>query len=500
MSVEQRNTHAGDGSELDLAGQPSRHRRMAGLVLGIGVFALLLLVPPPAGLAIAPWRVAAVAALLAVFWLTEAVPISVTALLPIVLFPTLGVSNVASATAPYADPIVFLFMGGFVIGLAIERWNLHRRIALTVLSHVGAREDLQIGGFMIATAALSMWVSNTATVALMLPVALSIVPRVSGGALEPSKRNFATALMLGVAYGASCGGITTLIGTPPNAFLAGFMRSTYDVEIGFAQWLWLGVPIGVVMLIVTWVLLTRVLFDVGTAELPQARAAIRDQLRAMGPASVAEKRVAVVFGLAALLWIMRPLVSGWLPALQLSDTTIAITAALAFFFVPNGLERDRYLLTWEYAERLPWGVLLLFGGGLSLANAVASSGLAEWIGGELVALDKLPVIVVILAVTVLIVFLTELTSNIATASTFLPIVAALAVGLDQPPLLFAIPAVLAASFAFMLPVATPPNAIVFGSGYVTIPQMVRAGLWLNLIGVIVIIAAVYLFLGPVFGV
>jgi sodium-dependent dicarboxylate transporter 2/3/5 len=485
-------------SELD--GQPSRRRRLIGLALGIGVFALLLLLPPPDGLAAAPWRVAAVAALLAIFWLTEAVPISVTALLPIVLFPTLGVSNVAAATAPYADPIVFLFMGGFVIGLAIERWNLHRRIALTVLSRVGAREDLQIGGFMIATAALSMWVSNTATVALMLPVALSIVPRGADGALEPSKRNFATALMLGVAYGASCGGITTLIGTPPNALLAGFMRSTYDVEIGFAQWLWLGVPIGVVMLGATWWLLTRPLFAVGRAELPAARAAIREQLRAMGSASSAEKRVAVVFGLTALLWILRPLLAGWAPSLQLSDTTIAIAAALAFFFIPNGIDKGHYLLTWEYAERLPWGVLLLFGGGLSLANAVADSGLAEWIGGELGALENLPVVLLVLAVTVLIIFLTELTSNIATAATFLPVVAALAVSLDQPPLLLAIPAVLAASCAFMLPVATPPNAIVFGSGFVTIPQMVRAGLWLNLIGVVVIITFVYLLLGPVFGV
>jgi sodium-dependent dicarboxylate transporter 2/3/5 len=503
--VEQRNTSTADGGDRgtlpsDLDEQPSRARRLMGLALGIGVFTLLLLLPPPDGLALAPWRVAAVAALLAIFWLTEAVPIAVTALLPIVLFPTLGVVNVGAATAPYGDPIVFLFLGGFVIGLAIERWGLHRRIALTVLSRVGAREDLQIGGFMVATAGLSMWVSNTATVALMLPVALSIVPRDAAGRLDPSKRNFATALMLGVAYGASCGGITTLIGTPPNAFLAGFMGSTYGVEIGFAQWLWIGVPIGLTMLVFTWWLLTRVLFSVGRAELPEARAAIREQLRAMGPASVAEKRVAMVFGSTALLWIMRPLLSGWLPQLQLSDTTIAITAALAFFFIPNGVAKDCYLLTWKYVERLPWGVLLLFGGGLSLASAVADSGLASWLGDELAALENMPVVLVLLAVTVLIIFLTELTSNIATAATFLPVVTALAVSLGQPPLLFAIPAVLAASFAFMLPVATPPNAIVFGSGFVTIPQMVRAGLWLNLFGIVVIMTAVYSLAGPVFGI
>ena len=484
----------------DLDEQPSRRRRLAGLLIGIAMFVALLALPPPDGLAVAPWRVAAVASLLAIFWLTEAVPIAVTALLPVVLFPTLGVQSVSAATAPYGDPIVFLFLGGFVIALAIERWNLHRRIALTVLSYVGAREDRQIAGFMIATGGLSMWVSNTATVALMLPVALAIVPRDERGALDPAKRSFATALMLSVAYGASCGGLMTLIGTPPNALLAGFMRSTYDVDIGFGQWLAIGIPVGLVMGVFTWWLLTRALYSIGRAELPGARAAIGAQLAAMGRATVAEKRVALVFATTALLWIFRPLLAGAVPQLQLSDTTIAIAASLAFFFIPNGMERDRYLLTWQYVERLPWGVLLLFGGGLSLANAVADSGLAAWIGSELSGLQALPVVVLVLAVTVLLVFLTELTSNTATAATFLPVVAALAVSLGQSPLLFAVPAVLGVSLAFMLPVATPPNAIVFGSGFVTIPQMVWAGLWLNLFGIVVIMAAVYSLLGPVFGI
>jgi len=438
--------------------------------------------------------------LLAILWLTEAAPIAVTALVPIVAFPTLGVTSVDEATAPYANPIVFLFLGGFIIALGIERWNLHRRIALTVLSKVGAREDLQIAGFMVATAGLSMWVSNTATVALMLPVALSIVPRRLDGSLEPGKNSFATALMLSVAYGASCGGIATLIGTPPNALLAGFMQETYGIQIGFAQWMLLGVPVSLTMLLVTWLLLTRWLFPIGREELPGSRKIIREQLQALGPASRAEKRVAVIFAMTATLWIFRPLLSGLFPVLQLSDTTIAIAAALALFLLPNGMEKGQKLLTWEYAERLPWGVLLLFGGGLSLAAAVADSGLAEWIGSELRGLGGMPVWVLVLAVTTLLIFLTELTSNIATAATFLPLVAALAVSLGQPPLLLAIPAVLGASFAFMLPVATPPNAIVFASGYITIPQMVKAGFWLNLIGIAVIIGAVYLLMGPVFGV
>jgi sodium-dependent dicarboxylate transporter 2/3/5 len=480
--------------------EPSRRRRLIGLALGIAVCLTLLALPPPEGLALSGWRTAAVAALLAIFWLTEAAPISVTALLPIVLFPMLGIAPLGATTAPYANEIVFLFMGGFIIALAIERWGLHRRIALTVLSKVGAREDLQIGGFMIATAALSMWVSNTATVALMLPVALSIVPRGTDDELGEDKRQFAVALMLGVAYGASCGGIATLIGTPPNAFLAGFMSETYSVEIGFAQWMLLGVPLSLLMLLLTWLLLTRWLFPVGRHELPGARDEIRSQLRALGPASVAEKRVAVVFALTALLWITRPLIAKAAPSFAISDTAIAMAAALSFFFVPNGREKGRFLLTWEYAERLPWGVLLLFGGGLTLAAAVASTGLAEWLGRELGALQGWPVIMLVIAVTALITFLTELTSNIATSATFLPIVAALGVSLGQPPLFLAVPAVLAASFAFMLPVATPPNAIVFASGFLTIPQMVRAGIWLNIVSVIVIVTFVYLFINLLFAV
>jgi sodium-dependent dicarboxylate transporter 2/3/5 len=497
-------THIEDGTAQPYIGEsevePGRRRRLVGLALGLALFGLMLLLPPPAGLELAPWRVAAVAILMATWWLTEAVPISATALVPLVTFPTLGVAPIDDVAAPYADPLVFLFLGGFLIALAIERWNLHRRIALTVLSGVGAREDLQIGGFMLATAAISMWVSNTATAVMMLPVALSIVPKRADGTLEPGKERFVVALLLGVAYGASIGGVATLIGTPPNALLAAFMRQNYDIEIGQLQWMLLGVPVSAVMLVITWLLLTRVIYPVARTELRGAREAIRKQLHDMGPASRAEKRVAIVFGLTALAWITRPLLNRLFPALQLSDTTIALTGALLLFLIPNGLERGRFLLTWKQAEKLPWGVLLLFGGGLSLADSVAGSGLAVWIGLQLQGLEGVPPIVLVLAVTVLIIFLTELTSNLATAATFLPVVAALAATLDAPPLLLTIPTVLAASFAFMLPVATPPNAIVFGSGYLTVPQMARAGLWLNLVGIVVIIVMLYLLMRPVFGV
>ena len=480
--------------------EPSRRRRNIGLALGVTSFVLMLLLPPPDGLELVPWRVAAVAVLMAVFWLSEAIPISATALLPLPLFTMLGVAPIDDVAAPYANPLIFLFLGGFLIALAIERWNLHRRIALTVLSGVGAREDLQIGGFMIATAGLSMWVSNTATAVMMLPVALSVVPRDVNGDVEPEKREFAAALLLSVAYGASIGGIATLIGTPPNALLAGFMLENYEVEIGFGQWMLLGLPVSMVMLVLTWLMLTRRLFKVGRHEVAGARTAIWQALHDMGPASRAEKRVAIVFGMTALLWISRPLLSRWFPGLELSDTTIALAGALSLFVIPNGFKRGEFLLTWEQAERLPWGVLLLFGGGLSLAAAVSDSGLASWIGGELVGLQGWPVIVLVLTVTVLIIFLTELTSNLATSATFLPVVAALAVSLERDPLLLAIPAVLAASCAFMLPVATPPNAIVFGSGQITIPQMAKAGIWLNLIGIVVVVSLVYLLMGVVFGV
>jgi sodium-dependent dicarboxylate transporter 2/3/5 len=478
----------------------SARRRIVGRILAAVAFAVMLWLPPPDGLELVAWRVAAVAVLLAILWLSEAIPVAATALLPLVLFPLLGVAPIAAAAAPYANPIVFLFLGGFIIGLAIERCNLHRRIALNVLLRVGAREDLQIGGFMFATACLSMWVSNTATAVMMLPVALSIIPHQQNGEIEHGKTAFAAALLLSVAYAANIGGISTLIGTPPNALLAAFMLETYDVQIGFAQWMQIGLPLAAVMLVICWWLLTRVLYDVNLRELPGARDAIRTALADMGPASAAEKRVAVVFAITAGLWIARPLIAAQWPDLMLSDTTIAIGGALLMFLIPSGQGGGDALMTWRYAERLPWGVLLLFGGGLSLADAVADSGLAQGIGNALAGLGTLPVVVLVLAVTLVIIFLTELTSNIATAATFLPVVAALAVSLGQDPLLFAIPAVLASSFAFMMPVATPPNAIVFSSGHITIPQMVRAGIWLNILGTIAIIASVYLLMGVVFSI
>jgi sodium-dependent dicarboxylate transporter 2/3/5 len=468
---------------------PSLRHRL-GRIGGPIVFLVLLFMAPPEGMTEEAWRTVAVGGLMAIWWVTEAIPIAATALIPLVLFAPLGIASMGDAASPYANPIIFLFLGGFMVALAMERWNLHRRIALSVVRVMGVQPHRLVLGFMIATAFLSMWVSNTATAVMMTPIALSVIhlvrPEGEYGHGQPVDFNFAISLMLAVAYAASIGGLGTLIGTPPNALLAGFMLESYEVEIGFAQWMLVGVPLVVVSLPVTWVVLTRFVYPIRLRELPGGRETIEVEYRKLGRISRAEKTVAVVFGMTALLWIVRPLLEEIIPGLN--DGAIAIAAALALFLLPVG--GGRMAMNWETAEELPWGVLLLFGGGLSLAAAVQGSGLAEWIGGSVGGLDW-PVLAMILFIGAVIIFLTELTSNTATAAAFLPLVASVAIGLGQNPFLLAIPAALAASCAFMMPVATPPNAIVFGSGLVTVPQMARAGVWLNILFLILITAVVY---------
>ena len=469
-------------------------RQRVGLVAAPAAFLLLLLLERPAGMTPEAWRAAAVGLLMATWWVTEAIAIPATALLPLVLLPLLGVASIGDAAAPYANPIVFLFLGGFVLAGAMQRWELHRRIALSVVHALGTRPSRVVLGFMVATGFLSMWVSNTATAVMMLPIGLSVIalvaPRDAAG--DPGQLNFGTSLMLGIAYAASIGGLATLIGTPPNALLAGYMHTTYGVEIGFALWMLLGLPLVVISLPATWLLLTRVIFPIRIREIPGGRAAMRERLDALGPFAGAERRVAAVFILTAAAWILRPLLEDVVPGL--SDAGIAMGAAVVLFLVPSGA-RDHDggagLMDWETAERLPWGVLLLFGGGLSLAAAVTDTGLADWIGEALSGLEAWPMIGLVLVVTAVVVFLTELTSNTATAAALLPVLAPLAVSLGEDPLLLAVPAALAASCAFMMPVATPPNALVYGSGYVSIPQMARAGFWLNLLFIVLITGGVY---------
>jgi sodium-dependent dicarboxylate transporter 2/3/5 len=460
---------------------------------------VLLLVDPPSGMTVPAWRTAAVGIFMACWWITEAIPIPATALTPLLIFPLLGILPIGPTATPYANPIIFLFLGGFVIALAMERHGLHRRIALRVVRTMGIKPPVLVLGFMVATAFLSMWVSNTATVVMMLPIGLSVVRLVRPDNGDgPMELNFAIALMLGIAYAASIGGLATLIGTPPNALLAAFMRETYGVEVGFAQWMLVGLPLVIVALPLSWLLLTKLVYPIRIREIPGGRETIEREYAQLGPVTRAERSVAVIFVVTALLWVTRPLLGAYLPGL--SDTSIAIAAALATFVVPVDLRRGEFLMDWTTAERLPWGVLLLFGGGLALAGAITATGLSEWIGAALAAFQSWPLLLTILLLTTVVIFLTELTSNTATAAAFLPLVASLALGVGENPLVLLVPAALAASCAFMLPVATPPNAIVYGSGHVTVPQMARAGIWLNVLFTTLIAVVVYTLVLIAFGV
>ncbi|UYP32057.1 DASS family sodium-coupled anion symporter [Pseudomonas sp. Z8(2022)] len=465
-----------------------------GLILGPLLLLECLFTEPPAGLSSAAWATIGLTLLMATWWSTEAIPIPATSLLPILLIPALDIDSLNAATAPYANPTIYLFLGGFVLGLAMERWNLHKRIALMTLLAMGSKPSRQIAGFMIATAFLSMWVSNTATTIMMLPIGLSVIGMLTGGK-ETGKADherFATALLLAIAYAASIGGISTLIGTPPNALLAAFLADNYDVQIGFGQWMLLGVPVAIIMLAFTWWWLTRGGFNLAGHDSTQL---IRSELAELGPLSRGEKLVALVFVVTALAWVFQPLIAGWLPGVN--DTSIAIAAALALFIIPVDSKQRVFLMDWESASKLPWGVLLLFGGGLSLAGVIRSTGLAEWIAQSLGALGALPVIAMIGVVVLVIIFLTEVTSNTATAAAFLPLLGALAVSQGMPAELLAIPAAIAASCAFMMPVATPPNAIVFGTGHMKIQSMIKAGFALNLFGVVLVTLICYLLVGRI---
>lgn len=468
-----------------------RPAQRLGLILGAIVFVVLLVLPPPASLGVPGWRTAAVGTLMAIWWMTEAIPIPATALLPLALFPLLGVLDMPTAAAPYANELIFLFMGGFLLAAAMERWGLHKRIALVIMSRVGTSPSRLVLGFMLATGFISMWISNTATAAMMLPMAIAV-----GEMLRPKDREgpypFGTALMLGVAYAASIGGIATLIGTPPNAVFAGAASELLDVEIGFTDWMAVGLPVAAVILPLTWLLLMR-LYPPGQLS-GDASSVIEDERARLGSPSRGEKVTAVVFGLTAVAWLLRaekdvgqitiPGLETWVPNLE--DSTIAILAAVLLFLIPLNWRKGEFVLDWRSASRIPWDVLVLFGGGLSLARAMEVSGLATWIGGLVATLGAVPPIVIIAAVTVLIVLLSELASNTAMATMAMPVVAGAAAGLGVEPLLLMATTTLAASMGFMLPVATPPNAMVFGSGYVTIQQMGRAGLWLDLISIAVV--------------
>jgi len=498
----------GDGSAFDVGSTYDRRQKI-GVVLGPVLFAAIMLLPTPEGLSSGGQAVGATTALVAVWWISEAIPIPATSLLPIVLFPLTGALNVDAATAPYANDLIFLFMGGFFIAMAMQRWDLHRRIALRTIRTIGTGPERIILGFMIATAFLSMWVSNTATAMMMTPIGLAVILQTrnlvertdTDLSTAQGEFNFGTGLMLCIAYSATVGGVGTIIGTPPNLVLVGAINETFDRSISFAQWMLYGVPIAALGVAITWTYVTKFLIPPQMDTLPGGLDVIDDELDALGPMTREEKLVLAVFTATALAWISRsfvlqPVVPG------ISDSIIAITGAVVLFLIP-ARETDgsfTFLLDWDTAVGIPWGIILLFGGGLSIATGFQETGLAVWMGEQLSALGGVSMIVVMTVVVMLTIFMTEVTSNTATTAMLMPIMASLAVGLELHPYGIMIAAATAASFAFMLPVATPPNAVVFGSGYITMPQMAKTGIGLNIIGILLVIALALTWLPMIWGI
>jgi len=485
--------------------RPNNAKRI-GLFLGPALFVLMLLFFNPEGLSSEGVAIAASTVWIAVWWITEAVPIPVTSLLPLVLFPLTQGLDVKETASSYGDETIFLFMGGFMIALAMEKWNLHRRIALTIISVIGTNSDRIVLGFMVATGFLSMWISNTATAMMMVPIGLAIIYQFSETLKDdpsvyttPQNFSFGKALMLGIAYSASLGGISTLIGTPPNTLLAGAINTMYGIELSFAKWMLFGVPLAWTFLFIAWFYLVKFAFPTKVKQIPGGREVIDDQRTALGKASTEEKLVLTVFSLAAFSWITRTFfLAKFIPGI--SDGVIAITFAILLFIIPSKNKKGDFLLDWDTAVKLPWGILLLFGGGLAIASGFTESGLSEWIGTQLTGLQGVNLLIVITLVTALVIFLTEITSNTATASMMFPIMASLAVALGFHPYALMVAAAVAASCAFMLPVATPPNAVVFGSGYLRIPDMAKAGFALNILGIVLVTVAIYILLPIAWGI
>ncbi len=465
-----------------------------GLILGPTAFLLILFLFHPEGLSKEANAILASTAWVAIWWITEAMPISVTALLPIILFPLTGGLSLTETTASFGHKYIFLYIGGFILAIAIEKWNLHKRIALSIINFVGTDVVRIILGFMIATAFMSMWISNTATTVMMLPIGMAIVKQLENNPATEENENliFGKALMLAIAYSATVGGIATLVGTPPNLVLAGVVQEIYGMEITFSKWFMFGLPISIALLIICWIYLTRFAFRFKQKEFPGGRAEVKKQLDELGSISFEEKIVLAVFIFTAFCWITRSfLITQFIPAID--DTIIAMFSAILLFLLP-AKEKGERIINWEEAVRLPWGILLLFGGGMALAAGFQSSGLAKWIGGQITLLQGISIILVVFILIAAVNFLTEITSNLATTAMLLPILAPMALTIDVHPFLLMVAATVAASCAFMLPVATPPNAVVFGSGYLKIPDMVKTGIWMNIMSICLLSMIAYFLL------
>ena len=468
-----------------------------GFLAGLVVFIAILVLPVPEGLNQTAWLVAAVVSLMAIWWATEAIPVPVTALLPLALFPLSGVTSFKEAAMPYANPNIYLFLGGFMLALAIERSGLHKRMALHMIIAAGSSGTRLIGGFMLVAALISMFVMNTSTTLMLLPIGLAVCSVISNtipGLTDKEINYFDTSLMLGIAYAATIGGMSTLVGTAPNIVFSAFMQETYGVEISMIDWMTLGVPLAIVMLLSAWVVLTKYVFPTTFITSDETKLYLKNMLSEQGPLSKDEIKISIIFGLTALAWMLRTILDNYQMFAGLTDAGIAIISAILLFMIPSSTSKGE-LLDWSDSNKLPWGLLILFGGGLSIAAQINSSGLGIWIGEGLSILSTVPPIFLILAVAALIIFLTEVTSNVATTSTFLPVFGAVAVGIGVLPVSLTVPVCLAASCAFMLPVATPPNAIVYGSGKFTIATMMKAGFVLNIIGIFVVTIFAY-YLAP----
>ena len=462
-----------------------------GFWIGLILFFLIFLSPPPQSISSEAWHIAAVALLMATWWGTEAIPLPVTALMPLALFPILKIMDFTEAASSYANPNIFLFLGGFILALAIQSSGLHKRLALNVIASISNSATTLVGAFMGISFFISMWVMNTSTTLMLLPICLAIcsnikesLPNIS----NKNSKNFEISLLLGIAYAASIGGMSSLVGTAPNIVFAGFMQENYAIEISFLSWMKIALPIGLIMLVSTFIVLTKFIYPSNFNINNETRKKISTTLDKLGSLSKDEKKVLLVFIITAFLWVTRTYLKEYNIFSGLTDSGIAIIAAISLFIIPSQNKKTD-LLVWSETKKLPWGLLILFGGGLSLAKAINSSGLGQWLGESFIlAINFEPWIIVLLIVT-FIIFLTELTSNTATTSTFLPIAASIAIATSVSPLNIAIPLVLASSLAFMLPVATPPNAIVYGSGRLTIANMIKAGFILNIIGIILITTA-----------
>lgn len=479
--------------------------KQLGFFLGPALFFILELTLPEKLFSENAIHVLAIAAWLVTWWISEAAPIPITALLPLVLFPALGVMTMTEAAVPYANPVIFLFMGGFMIALALEKHKLHERIALNLIRVTGTSGNGIILGFTLATGILSMWISNTATALMMLPIAISVVDLLkqpqseAGASISKNEKYFALGLLLTIGYSASIGGMATIIGTPPNVVFAGFMKQFYGKDLEFGKWMLVGLPVSMLTLFSSYFIITRVLFPNKMSTVPGSEMLIQNKLAALGSMKKEEKRVLMVFALTSFFWIFQNPINSFIGAEVFNDTNIAMTGGILMFLVPSDFSKSIFLLDWEYTKRLPFGILILFGGGICLAKGMESSGIVTLIGDTVAQRNEMSVWMLAGILATISLLLTEIMSNVALVTIFIPVVFGISNGLGINPIILAMPVTFAASCAFMFPISTPPNAIVFSSGYISMKEMVKAGILLDIASLIIILISTSVLVSWVYG-